>query len=157
MVGKFWPRLSQEPRGKHHTPDEAGTQRGRILLLRETHRTKAGSQGRTRMMFKRELLDLVLSGVKTQSRRRHKRLLREGHVYALKRGWFGDTGASFRILKVRRQLLRDVTEEEAHAEGFQTLFKFVEKWIEINGSWDPDEEVVVYEFELIKQGQSRLD
>jgi hypothetical protein len=109
------------------------------------------------MMFKRELLDLVLSGVKTQSRRRHKRLLKEGKIYALKRGWFNDTDASMRILTVRRQILRDVTEEEAHREGFPSLWKFVEKWIEINGSWDPDEEVVVYEFELVKQGQSRLD
>ncbi len=108
-------------------------------------------------MFKRDLLDLVLSGAKTQTRRRHKRLLKERKVYSLKRGWFSDTGAKIRILRVFRQRLGEVSEEEARKEGFASLEEFREKWISINGSWNSEEEVVAYEFVLVKKIQRRLD
>ena len=100
------------------------------------------------MMFNKELLDLVLSGRKTQTRRLHRRALKEGRVYALKRSWFKSTGDYVKITGVTRQRLRDVTEEDAWKEGFKSLEEFRAAWIEINGSWEPDTEVVVYDFEL---------
>ena len=42
-----------------------------------------------------------------------------------------------------------MTEEDAKAEGFNSLEEFKKVWIEIHGYWDPDEEVWVYEFKLL--------
>ena len=110
------------------------------------------------MMFKRELLDLVISGKKTQTRRLHKRVLKEGRIYALKRSWIKSTGDYIKITKVARQRLGEVTEEEAEKEGFNSLEEFRNAWVRINGSWDPDMEVVVYDFKLTDPPpkQSRL-
>jgi len=110
-------------------------------------------------MFKKDLLDLVLSGRKTQTRRRHKNPLKEGRIYAVKRNWLEATGEYIRITKVYPQKLGDVSEEEAIKEGFSGLDKFREAWIRINGNWDPEMEVTVYEFELAEPPpkQSRLD
>ena len=47
-----------------------------------------------------------------------------------------------------RQKLGGLTPEEAGKEGFSGIEKFREVWIRINGNWDPELEVVVYEFEL---------
>jgi hypothetical protein len=100
------------------------------------------------MMFKKELLDLVVSGRKTQTRRLHKRLLKDGRIYALKRSWIESTGDYIKITRVTHQKLGEVTEEEAGKEGFSSLEEFRNVWIRINGSWDPEMEVVVYDFEL---------
>ena len=110
------------------------------------------------MMFKKELLGLVVSGRKTQTRRLHKRLLKEGRVYALKRGWFESTGDYLKITRVAHQRLGDITEEEAVKEGFSSIDEFRSAWIRINGSWDPEMEVIVYDFELTDPPpkQSRL-
>jgi hypothetical protein len=34
-------------------------------------------------------------------------------------------------------------------EGFNNLEEFRKAWIEINGSWNPEEIVTAYEFELV--------
>jgi hypothetical protein len=111
------------------------------------------------MMFKRDLLDLVLSGVKTQTRRLHKRVLREGRIYTLKRNWSESTGKHIKITRVTHQRLGDVSEEEADKEGFSSIDEFRSAWIRINGSWDPDMVVTVYDFELTEPPpkQSRLE
>jgi hypothetical protein len=100
------------------------------------------------MMFKKDLLDLVLSGRKTQTRRRHKNPLKEKQKYVVKRNWYKNTEQYIQITKVYPQKLGDVSEEEAIKEGFSSLDRFREAWIRINGNWDPEMEVTVYEFEL---------
>jgi len=111
------------------------------------------------MMFKRELLDLVISGRKTQTRRRHKNLLKEKQKYVVKRNLYKNTEYYIQIKKVYPQKLGDVSEEEARKEGFSGLNEFRDAWIRINGSWDPEMDVVVYEFELKEPPpkQSRLN
>jgi hypothetical protein len=111
------------------------------------------------MMFKKDLLDMVISGAKTQTRRRHKHTLRKDRIYAVKRNWLETTGDYIQIKKVYPQKLGDVSEEEAHKEGFSGLDEFREAWIRINGSWDPEMVVTVYEFELAEPPpkQSRLE
>jgi len=110
------------------------------------------------MMFKRELLDLVISGKKTQTRRRHKNPLKEKQKYVIKRNWYKNTEQYIQITKVYPQKLGDVSEEEAKKEGFSSLDEFRDAWIRINGSWDPEMVVTVYEFELAEPPpkQSRL-
>jgi hypothetical protein len=111
------------------------------------------------MMFKKALLEMVLSGRKTQTRRLHKNLLKEKQKYVVKRNWYNNTEYYIQIKKVYPQKLGDVSEEEAIKEGFSGLDKFREAWIRINGNWDPEMEVTVYEFELAEPPpkQSRLD
>jgi len=53
-----------------------------------------------------------------------------------------------RATDVYKQKLKDMTEEDARKEGGYTLEEFKRVWKEINGSWDPDLEVWVVEFEL---------
>ena len=110
------------------------------------------------MMFKKDLLEMVLSGRKTQTRRRHKNPLKEKQKYVVKKNWYNNTEYYIRITRVYPQKLGDVSEEEAHKEGFSGLDKFRDAWIRINGSWDPDMVVTVYEFELAEPPpkQSRL-
>ena len=111
------------------------------------------------MMFKKDLIDLVVSGRKTQTRRLHKNPLKEKQKYVIKRNWYNNTEHYIQIKKVYPQKLGDVSEEEARKEGFSGLDEFRDAWIRINGSWDPDMVVTVYEFELAEPPpkQSRLD
>jgi len=108
------------------------------------------------MMFKGDLLDLVISGRKTQTRRLHKHALKEGQAYNLKKNWYENTGYYIRIKKVYPQKLGDISEEEARKEGFSSLDEFRDAWIRINGRWNPDIVVTVYEFNLVDLKQSRL-
>jgi hypothetical protein len=110
------------------------------------------------MMFKRELLDLVISGKKTQTRRLHKNLLKEKQKYVIKRNWYKNTEYYIQIKKVYPQRLGDDSEEDAHKEGFGSLEEFRDAWIRINGVWDPEIVVTVYKFELAEPPpkQSRL-
>ena len=45
-----------------------------------------------------------------------------------------------------RQRFGDIIPEEALKEGGYTVDEFVKEWKEINGSWEPDKVVWVYEF-----------
>lgn len=110
------------------------------------------------MMFKKSLLELVLSGLKTQTRRLHKHTLKKGRTYILKKNWVKNTGEYIKINRVAHQRLGDITEEDAEKEGFSSIEEFRKVWISINGSWDPDTEVVVYDFEITDPPpkQSRL-
>lgn len=44
--------------------------------------------------------------------------------------------------------------EEALKEGGYTVEQYIEKWKEINKSWDPNEVVVVYEFKVVKPAET---
>ena len=110
---------------------------------------------KTGLIFKREHIKLILEGVKTQTRRRHIRLLKAGKIYPIKRDWTHSTPHRILINRVRRQRLGDITPEEARAEGGYTVTQFMDVWRRINGRWDPDEVVVVYEFKVVDQSEPR--
>ena len=103
------------------------------------------------LIFKREHIKLILKGVKTQTRRRHTRLLKAGKIYHIKSDWIHRTPHKIMITRVRKQLLSDITYEEAQAEGGYTVREFMDVWRRINGAWDPDEVIVVYEFKVVDQ------
>jgi len=96
-------------------------------------------------------IELILEGVKTQTRRRHKRPLKAGKIYAIKRDWFHFTPHWIMITRVRKQRLGDITAEEAQAEGGYTIEEFKEVWRRISGAWDPNEVIVIYEFKILEQ------
>ena len=114
------------------------------------HPTRSGYASRSvrTLIFREEHIRLILKGVKTQTRRRHKRPRRVGKVYRVQRNWYEWTDIRILITRAYRQRLGDMTPEEARKEGGYTLEGFRRVWEEINGSWDPDEVVWVYEFKL---------
>jgi len=101
------------------------------------------------LIFRREHVELICRGLKTQTRRRHRYRLKAGKIYDVKLNWVKKTGLKILITRVYTQRLGDMSEEEALKEGGYTLEEFKKVWERINGSWNPDEVVVVYEFRLI--------
>jgi len=109
------------------------------------------------LIFRREHIDLVIAGVKTVTRRHHKRPRKAGRDYAIKSDWVTDTGHRIKIDKVYEQRLGDMTEEDAEKEGGYTLEEFKVVWEQIVGPWDPDEVVTVYVFHLVKEDSDPRD
>jgi len=69
------------------------------------------------LIFKKEHIRLILEGVKTQTRSRHKRPLKRGKIYDIKRDWYHSTGHKILVTDVYSQRLGDITPEEALKEG----------------------------------------
>jgi hypothetical protein len=101
------------------------------------------------ILFKRHLIALILQKRKTQTRRLHKRKWQVGRTYAVTDRWFGKPQGHIRIKRLFQQRLGDVSEDEAKAEGYESLADFQEDWKSIIGDWNPDDTVTAYEFELV--------
>lgn len=107
-------------------------------------------------MFKRHLLEKVLSGEKTQTRRISKRKYKIGKEYRLRKDWYHYYDHRIKIIDRREERLGDITEEDAVREGFNSVKDFKKAWININGIWDPDIIVHVYDFELILSESDKM-
>lgn len=104
------------------------------------------------MMFKKALLEKVLSGEKTQTRRDIKRkpgvqVFSVGQVIGVRAGYTKYIGA-IRIVRRRQENLGDISEEDAKKEGCHSVEEFKTIWIKLFGNWDPDQVVWVYDFVL---------
>ena len=102
------------------------------------------------MIFTRDLMELVINGKKTQTRRLHKHILKENNEYPLKWNWYDQTGRKIKIIKCHPEKLGAITLEDAKKEGFNSVEEFIEKWIKINKRWDPETIVIVYDFQLVE-------
>lgn len=65
--------------------------------------------------------------------------------------------ARIRITAIRRERLQDITEEDARAEGVDSVAEYRELWESINGKtkgarWADNPDVFVLTFELVKEG-----
>ena len=102
------------------------------------------------MQFKRRMLALVLLGEKTQTRRINPPRHKVGSLQPVQCGYRDKAHARILITGVRRQKLKDMTLEEAKAEGFISVLAFVGYVMDINPKHKimPDTEMTVYEFEL---------
>jgi len=104
------------------------------------------------VLYRKDSREKILIGKKTQTRRRQpRRMLRVGKIYRMKKDWYTWTHSQLRITRRFRQRLGDITHEEVKKEGYESLEDFKQAWEEINGNWDPDEVVTVYEFKLVKE------
>jgi hypothetical protein len=101
--------------------------------------------------FKKRNLDLVLAGKKTQTRRTHRQEWKIGHVYSVRASYFEKAEAWILITRKFKQRLGDISQEDVEKEGFSTPAEFREEWRKINGSWEPDRVVIVYEFKLVEK------
>jgi len=97
----------------------------------------------------------VLDGTQSQLRRPIERrfVYLVGKVYGVQAHMSKDTIASIKITKVREQLLGAVTEEEARAEGFDSLAGFKASWIERFGPFDPTQDIWRIEFRLVDRSE----
>ena len=103
-------------------------------------------------MFKKTLLEKVLSGEKTQTRRDIKRkpgvqVFSVGQVVGIRAGYTKYIGA-IRIVGRRQENIGDISEEDAKREGCGSVEEFKIVWIKLFGNWDPDQVVWVYDFVL---------
>ena len=105
------------------------------------------------MLFKKHLLHKVLDGSKTQTRRIHKRALKVGRTYGVTSRRYQKPAGHITILRAFPQRLRDVTEEDAKAEGFNNLAEFLEAWIKINGYLIPWQTITAYEFHKTEKAE----
>jgi hypothetical protein len=106
------------------------------------------------ILFRPEHVELILSGKKTETRRIWaKQRVTIGSIQQAKLGkdmlkkdaYF----AKLKILDINKERLADISIESVHREGFDSLDVFQEKWIEINGEWNPHQEVYVIRFEVV--------
>ena len=102
------------------------------------------------VLFKRPLLFLILQGRKTQTRRVHRREWKVGRTYALRTSWYGKPEGYIIITRKFHQRLGDISLEDVKKEGFDSLEEFRKAWEKINGTWDPEQTVIVYEFQLVR-------
>lgn len=96
-------------------------------------------------------MDLLLEGRKTQTRRTHKSEWKIGKKYSIRASWFDKGIAKILIVRKFRQRLGDISPRDIQKEGYSYLEGYKKAWIEINGQWDPDRIVIVYEFKLLSK------
>lgn len=102
------------------------------------------------MIFSEEHIQKILSGEKTMTRRRYVHPRKVGRVYRIQRRGSIYDWTDIRILITRafKQRLGDITPEDVIKEGGYTVEGFKRVWEKVNGRWDPDDFVWVYEFRL---------
>lgn len=104
------------------------------------------------MIFRPDLAEAVMAGMKTQTRRlvssnprspwyRDACAYRIGGTYAVQPGRGLPSIGYLTIDDVTQVRLGAMTNEDAIAEGFDGAFAFVEAWREINRGWNPDARV----------------
>ena len=112
--------------------------------------------------------EAILDGRKSETRRIWKRPHvkvngKLNGIYKVRKGRYTkEFYFKIKVLEVFKQRLNEMTEEDAYAEGFESdvdgdgieinsaLSKFVAYWREINGKWNPGQEVYVVKFELVE-------
>jgi hypothetical protein len=100
------------------------------------------------MLFKRRLLQKILSGEKTQTRRPRGSTKEVGDKMGV-RNHYEPFKHYVLITRKFKQRLGDISEQDAHKEGFQSIDEFKAAWINIYGSWKPNQVVTVLEFKLV--------
>lgn len=96
---------------------------------------------------------LILFGAKIATRRRWKvrRAVPGGLHWAQTNRFDPDTRfARLKVLEVYKERLGDMTDRDARKEGCRNLKAFRKVWKSLHGTWDPDEEVYVVEFEVVQ-------
>lgn len=100
------------------------------------------------MIFQRDLVELVLTGRKTVTRRRqvHRdgRPLRykERGVYAVQPGRGKHHVGHLQVLAITAEPLGMISHDDAQREGFAGPEEFIDRWAELHGSFDQDEVVI---------------
>ncbi len=96
--------------------------------------------------FSRNHAEQVTKGNKTQTTRKSKDpKLQKGTIVRTQVTHYSDIEVS----DILRKKLGDFTEEDAQREGGYSLEEFKEVWINLHGSWNPEESVYVIRFKYL--------
>ena len=99
------------------------------------------------ILFKPEHVEPVLSGTKTQTRRRWKRRrMLPGSTHQARTRLFGEPFALLNVIRVWQEPIGDVSDEDARAEGYPGRKGFLAAFTRINGDVPLDEVVWCVEF-----------
>jgi hypothetical protein len=109
----------------------------------------------TAVIFGTALLPKVLDGTKVETRRRAREgavlsPYRPGRDYAVQARRGGRAIARMLIESVHREMLSALTDEAAAREGFADVAAFEAYWRFLYREWDPDTEVWVIRFALLR-------
>lgn len=105
--------------------------------------------------FQPQFVEAILSGSKTQTRRRGPKRWRVGSVHQARTRNRKEPFAYLRILDVRQERLGDISEADARAEGFRSRDEFFAAWRGIYGSApDMDMQVWVVTFRVERAGSA---
>ncbi|SHE96597.1 ASCH domain-containing protein [Desulfofundulus australicus DSM 11792] len=103
------------------------------------------------ILFKPEHVEPILSGCKTQTRRLGKKRWKVGSVHQCRLSYRMEPFAYVRVTAVRRERLGNITDDDARREGYLSVEAYREAFERIYGFWDPDVDVWVVDFELVRQ------
>lgn len=108
------------------------------------------------MIFKPVLIEKILSGEKTVTRRPVKMRGEQCHyevgkIYAIQPGMARVSVGRVRVITAAPVLLDPITDDEAHLEGFPDANAFKLYWINLYGNLKAPEGVWRIEFELVEQ------
>lgn len=104
------------------------------------------------LLFKPEHKDLILAGTKTQTRRIwKKKRINVGSVHLAKLRMISkEYFARIEVLDVYQESLKEISEEDALAEGYSSRISFLEAFCKINHLKEvPDIVVWVVKFRLV--------
>jgi len=81
------------------------------------------------ILFKKEFIDAILNGTKTETRRKGKKRWNVGAIHQLQLAWFDKNPfAKVEILSVESEQLCRMDDARAIREGFESRDGFVEWW-----------------------------
>ena len=105
------------------------------------------------LLFKFYHALLILQGKKTQTRRIWKRpRVKIGGIYKAKlRPFDKKYFALLKVTRLRKEKLGEISFEDVKKEGYDTLREFMDVWKQIHGDWNPNQEVYVVDFEVVKK------
>lgn len=105
------------------------------------------------ILFKQEHVAPILDGRKTQTRRGGKKRWNLGAVHQCRTAMLKSETcfARVRILDVRRELLAEISQEDALAEGYPSPAAYFEAWKRINRTESIEGECWVVTFALVQR------
>lgn len=109
------------------------------------------------ILFKQEHVPMILSGRKTQTRRKWKKpRAKVGSIHQAKTGFKkDDTFALIRITGIRHEAMGDISDEDVYREGYDSREAFADIWRRIHGTDpDPTEVVTVIDFEVVDKRET---
>ena len=116
------------------------------------------------MIFTKDNMTLIREGKKTETRRIWKKPhVKVGKTYQCRTSRYAKTPEDspyIKIIAMRKERLGELTPDGITREGFASdgtvenkmtqVVMFYQLWVKLHGSWNPDQEVYVVDFEVVK-------